>query len=246
MEEFLNRLGESVSSEGIPANPAVLIEKAVDRQPSLIVKSNEHVQREDKISKVLSSYEVVRYLTQKLNDFIDDASELKLYEEIRSGWVRAEHLSGTISGKRGFCWVTKSQEVQSIVQQTSEGQRADKVRDNLGLKKYEEDIGLIEIKYPPYFCMEKRVVAPTVLDGGANPYFRPYPTKDGWGKTVDLHTLEDGLSEAVHLQCEINADFSLNTLGTTHASCPCIEFEKLFERAKERTKTVKKSYGLHS
>ena len=118
------------------------------------------------------------------------------------------------SGKRELVWVTPTEEVESV-----RGQNADAtelaciLRDVLGLNHHWIDSVLIELQYPPEVVAGLQLSGPTFFDGGRSVIFRTRSSDDGWGRAVDLRSMEDGLPEAVHRPLPFTADFRLRRIG---------------------------------
>jgi hypothetical protein len=118
------------------------------------------------------------------------------------------------SGKRGLVWVTPTEEIESVRTRSADPSNlAYNLRNLLGLNHYFLDSVLIEVQYPRDVVDVLRLSAPTVFDGGQSVIFRNQRTDDGWGRAVDLGSLEDGLPEAVHRPVPFTAQFRIRRIG---------------------------------
>jgi hypothetical protein len=99
-------------------------------------------------------------------------------------------LEGPIRGKFKCAFVTKTHELGSL--------KANEMLSMLGFATVGNE-HWVELRYPRDFSSREGLKAPTVLCTGDNPAFRSEKLDSvGWGRAVNMKTLDPGLSEAVH------------------------------------------------
>lgn len=119
---------------------------------------------------------------------------------------------GEMRGRRTFAWLTKSDSLDAEKENNDSTEIASVLRDKLGLKHFEKDEHLIEVRYPDSVLRSLR--APTFLDGCPSIVYRSKNgSNDRWGRAVDLSTLEDGLPEAVHESVPFTEDYKVVDIG---------------------------------
>jgi hypothetical protein len=136
---------------------------------------------------------------------------------------------GEVSGRHGFAWVTTTYAIEQLRASTPSDRLPSKVRNLAGLMHLDDEEHLVEIKYPLYSPVVSNLAAPTFLEGCPSRIFRCCHSSTGWGRTVDLDTLNDGLPEAVHPPVPFTEEFHLLDIGRLDASCPPYD-EAAFER----------------
>jgi hypothetical protein len=145
-------------------------------------------------------------------------------------WEVLKKLDGSIFGKgslgnrRGFAWVTQTENLQKLQEETSSDDIATVIRNRLGLCILKDDgndsiniVGryanelLIEIKYPAI-----NIVSPTFAEGASEEglsFYRSHRSNNGWGQTVSLNNSENGMPEAVHSEVSFGEGFSVSIIG---------------------------------
>lgn len=129
-----------------------------------------------------------------------------LVSELRKGNVSSAFLASkgaVLSSWGGYFWVTRSDEVDSRIDGTSGAERAERIREIVGLASFfeaEDDQArlLLEVRIPIRMLPDLKV--PTTFDANGQPYFRPAYRDDKWGETIDLGNLCNGVPEAIHKQ----------------------------------------------
>jgi hypothetical protein len=203
--DFFDQLGELLSRKDpdfIGSDAELIREIAQKNSKDFYVRGK----RKPKKKIACSRFFRIEELTKRfhLNISLSSDRDHEIKEAIDSGIIKASDLIIDKS-KAGPVWVTPTEDTENLP--------PDDIRDMLGLSHYDKG-AFAEIKYPETF-EEQEIVAPTVLDGGDFSYFRPYlPSKndDGWGRSVNLSTLEDFKREGVHRPIgKFGADFELKT-----------------------------------
>ncbi len=132
--------------------------------------------------------------------------------------------------KRPLFWITPSIEKERRVNTSSE--RADCVRDRLGLINYGNNKALVEIQIPGNVILEHESARPTFIDAVSLSRFRVSPDtikaekRSAWGCTVDLAKFTDqwpqidGLPERVvsPIDCNENLGLKFKHIGRTTSS----------------------------
>ena len=160
-------------------------------------------------------------LQSKLGWWLTDGSlEPWQIEMLQMSDLPSKAGKGQLTSKsRPFAWVTKTALLDEIFKHVTEPERASKVRNQLGLAHYWEEVELIEIQYKALALKDLILVSPIFIEGCpsrsyySKPIYRSKLSDDGWGTTVDLDTYTDGLPEAVHRPIDFGSGFSLRYLG---------------------------------
>lgn len=117
------------------------------------------------------------------------------------GWMRTS---------RPFAWVTRASALDPI---RNAADAADRARKRMGLLHYHEDERLVEVRYPASTFQPGDLRVPTAVEGCPSMIFRSRTADDGWGRTVDLESLDDGVPEALHPQVRFTDEFEFDDLG---------------------------------
>ncbi|ELS03850.1 hypothetical protein Xen7305DRAFT_00035740 [Xenococcus sp. PCC 7305] len=139
-------------------------------------------------------------------------SQLSLLEQADLGEVG----KGKIKTGRPLAWVTKTSSLDEIKQNEAKENWASIIRNRLGLeclRNQEEQ--LIEIIYSTKVVAKNKFFSPVFFDGCVSNIYISKSTPDGWGRTVDIETYEEGLPEAIHPPIPFGEGFRLKRLGTT-------------------------------
>jgi|GEM_PF-6737399 len=156
-----------------------------------------------------------------------------LFREILDGSFTGADLWGRLRGRRPIRWVTKSDEVNDCLSGEKESRRVAALRNKLGLKHYQRNVLLVEVRYPSSW-KGRQVRVPTTLDAGAALVFRPCCHDDGWGRAVNLKwPHRAGLPEAVHDECTIGTGFELTALGEPRQGVPRTGWRRMYRAARE-------------
>ena len=232
--EFFDDLGKLRQARPTTA-PRDAIEEVADARPGFFcVAGIAGPSRDQRCSRIMSIHEMRTYLGARLHyppDF-DRHLDQQFADKIRRGLIASCELSGPIKGGRSFGWVTSSEEVDRTVQSVGPADAPSALRNGLGLAAYDEGDCLVEVVFPAPFPPLIRFAAPTFLDGGRNAHFRSVQATAGWGRAVDLVTLDDGMPEAVHDSCEINSSYRIRVVGTIDRPCPEPDYDDLLRHSK--------------
>ncbi len=114
---------------------------------------------------------------------------------------------------RPFAWVTQTSALKRLLDSTTTVDRAGVVRNCLGLRNFEEESHIIEVRYPKAVCKSLELRAPTFIEGCPSFVYRSNVGPDRWGLSVNLADLSDGLPEAVHRPIPFGEDFTVREIG---------------------------------
>lgn len=135
----------------------------------------------------------------------------------------------TMRTRRAVAWVTRSADLEEIC--AAHGPQApNRVRDLMGLHHVQEDDHLIEVRYPLGALDTVPVAIPTFIEGCPSLIYRSREGGDGWGRTVDLQKLEDGLPEAVHGEVAFTGAFRIRNIGPLRPPSPSLDWEMFLAR----------------
>ncbi len=229
LAEFLEALGKRVAARGIPLDPGQLLMESRDGEPKqFCVAGVAHPSRDDRCSRILSARQLLKYYGCHLGYPSNRRGERKLLRNVEGGSITAEKLRGTLCGKSPFFgWVTKSEEVEEVVLRYDAVERGLQVRDRLGLSQYRRNDVLVEVKCPHSFCHSICVAVPTAIDAGDDVWFRPAPDEKGWGRAVDMSSLDVGMSQAVHVSCDMGSSYDLRPIGPVNHDPPKPVYDRL-------------------
>ncbi len=133
---------------------------------------------------------------------------------------------GMMRGGRPIVWVVRTKALTALISGVPSNERASLVREYLGLLYFQKDEHLVEIRYPENVMQSIQLYSPTFLDMFPTLSGWVRITKDGWGRTVNLRTMQDGLPEAVHAPIPFTDDFTLNDLGRLRPLTQGFNWEK--------------------
>lgn len=141
---------------------------------------------------------------------IEDEPPAWFFERLAAGPLDPRGVRGEMNTARGFVWVTRRQDLDEL---TRSGRKAHRARRGLGLDHLRGGMRLIAIHYPEDLPWSARHAPPTAIEAGASVVFRSTEGEDGWGRAVDLETLEDGLPELTHEPVAFTEHYEIETLG---------------------------------
>lgn len=142
--------------------------------------------------------------------------------------VTPRHHYGELKSEREFFWCTPSRRLHSIIGRcSSRNKAATTARTRLGLHRILKGQRLIRIDIPPEKLEGKRMRAPTTFDGGSNHFFIPCDHADGYGRTVNLHSVRRDLRELVVEKIPFTEDFGVDRVGRVGARVPPADFDGL-------------------
>lgn len=128
---------------------------------------------------------------------------------------------GIIKGYRPLAWVTTTEAVDELrASGLSPTNLAVEVRNQAGLAHFRDREALVEIQYPNDGTVTPPLSVPTFLEGSPSRVFRCAQKPDGWGRAVNLETLEDGLPEAVHPPIPFVGNFHFVNIGRLNGTVP--------------------------
>ena len=130
---------------------------------------------------------------------------------------------GEMKTRRPFSWVTPTAALNDLRVKYPLDIISTVSRKLLGLLAFQEDEHMVELQYP---IMKIHPRVPTFLEGSPSLIFRAKRATDGWGRTVNLETLDDGLPEAVYPKIPFTSDFKLIDMGPLHPVDNALNWEK--------------------
>lgn len=239
--QFVDRLGKLIQTVSLngETSPSTFLEKlvkdhlVVGKERELLFRGPAIFTSNECLSRVMSVADLNVYHLRNLGKPISQSAHEEIADEIQHGDITAKHLDAGSrwEGKYPMCWVTKSESLKSLGNASSSA-LATKVRDASGKLDWGKGEHLVEIQYPQDLPVELK--APTVLDSGACGYFRLHHEADGWGRAVDLSTLDHGIPEALHLALPVSANFRLRYLGKIDEDAVDLPYDNLLLRSKEQ------------
>ncbi len=125
---------------------------------------------------------------------------------------------------RPFAWVTRTEAISELRRSTKPESLANRVRDLMGLDRLWQDRHLVEIIYPSRLMTSTPLTVPTSLDAGTSLVYRCDECLDGWGRTVNLPTLDRGLPEAVHPSVGFTDRFRIKYIGRIRPPRPSYDW----------------------
>ncbi|MEM8997193.1 MAG: hypothetical protein AAGF23_20585, partial [Acidobacteriota bacterium] len=146
----------------------------------------------------------------------DDEPPPWFFREVARRPLDAAGVRGEMNTGRGYVWVTRTEGLQELGDPA-----ADRACRALGLSHFGGGTRLLAVHYPEGQPWSVQHGPPTAIEGGATAVFRSTAADDGWGRAVDLETLEDGLPELTHGPIPFTESFTLEVLGpVAHAERP--------------------------
>ncbi|MEM1178081.1 MAG: hypothetical protein AAGM22_07050 [Acidobacteriota bacterium] len=149
----------------------------------------------------------------------EDEPPAWFFREVARRPLESAGVRGDMNTGRGYVWVTPREHLEALGEPA-----ADRARSSLGLDHLRSGMRLLALHYPEGQPWGVQHGPPTAIEGGANAVFRSTAADDGWGRAVDLATLEDGLPELTHEPIPFTDAFELEVLGPVrHAERPSPE-----------------------
>ena len=142
---------------------------------------------------------------------IEDEPPTWFFERLARRPLDSRGVRGQMNTGRGFVWVTRRQDLDSLT--TEDAPKADLARQRLGLDHLRAGMRLLALHYPEELPWSARHAPPTAIEAGASVVFRSTEADDGWGRAVDLETLGDGLPELTHEPVDFTVHFEIEPLG---------------------------------
>jgi hypothetical protein len=217
VQELFAEIDLAWSAAPDPDKAVDLIRAVPRKRPSAYFLSGPLVAASDAtVARIISASRFVReYIDPSYwgLSFADDVSdELAVLLE---GGIPGEAITHhQIPFDRPCAWVSPVSEVNAHVPSISPAAHADRLRNVLGLYHLDAPIRLFQLDYPPNAIPADQLRAPTFIDGGGSFAFRSKVNRNGWGTTVDLETLGDGLPEALHPSVPFGPAFRVTDRGT--------------------------------
>ena len=140
------------------------------------------------------------------------------------GIITPRFHEGRLRTGRAFFWCAPTEVIDVIVSGNTPDQAASLIRDRLGLHHVGEGQRLVRIDIPANALVGKRLCAPTTLDSGTNPVFIPFNAADGYGRTLNLVTIERDLKELVAEEVSFDETFTAARVGTVETNVPTISW----------------------
>jgi hypothetical protein len=130
---------------------------------------------------------------------------------------------------RGFFWCTPTHVLEAVCDRynPNRDRAATTVRTRLGLHRMLRGQRLLRIDIPPAALAGKGMRAPTVFDGGSNPFFMPCARGDGYGRTLNLRRVSRDMRELVVEKIPFTRDFVVERMGEVYANVPRPDFNRL-------------------
>ena len=146
----------------------------------------------DMLSRIVPAQDIIKY--HATNRDQSPAEEEALIEDIQSGDMLPQELTGELRGKHEMVWCTFAEAIDDEWQRSKS---PDRIRDMLGLwdDKFYISAYIVEFRYKKPGGVLR---FPTVIEAGDNPAFRPSPPVEKTGLTRHIQTLNPGFPEAVH------------------------------------------------
>jgi len=177
----------------------------------------------EQFARVLRKESLHKYYKSYFGDPTRDSDGLET--EVEEKMVPKNDLSGS----KMIVWLTKYAELEGLIHNIPEENRADRVCDWLGIPRDEASIGggssheggadcFVYVKYPDEF--EAECYQPITTNGNwecAMPLFMSYRQTDGWGRTFNHRDQREAAKEVIHKRREHkNGIFTTGMLGRVH------------------------------
>jgi hypothetical protein len=211
VDEFLNA---AVHWNPTSDDPPEHILKGVQAEPARLVCCGPRVPPSAGCSRVMHVRDLLRNNIEKskLGFLIWPTPTREQMDLLVTRGPRA--AKGYMRTHRAYAWVTPTAELERALKaHESSAEPASAARRLLGLLHFQEDEFLVEIDYPSPTSEGAYLVLPTFVEGCPSLVFRGSSHEDGWGRAVDLETLNDGLPEAIHLPIAFTDAFTIKSLG---------------------------------
>lgn len=142
-----------------------------------------------------------------------------------------------MTSRRSFTWVTQGKEILRLFRKHKSGDLPNILRNKLGLLHFIEDQELVEIIYPKG-RIKDLLKAPTFIEGNPSLIFRSTFATDGWGRTCDIVSLDEGLPEAVHPKVEFDSEFRIRYIGRLKPPRPSFDWSKFLNSLKFKWESI--------
>lgn len=168
------------------------------------------------LSRVVSADHII-FLWNNLPGVIpwnEEINSPKIAETLRDEMRRRQSMGLSLGPFQSYYlnlfWFSKDQDLRQWDHLPTGGTKANSIRDALGLAHMRSGYA-IEVKFKKNHL--NKAATPTFFDSGPYEYFCRAKKADRWGRTRQLPTLQEGLSEAVYFRTDWPYSFDFNFLG---------------------------------
>jgi hypothetical protein len=213
--ELAEALDQHLQSKNRNIDPVDRIKGAVSGHPRLWSSPASDMSGVARLSRVITSDDIVQ-TNNRLNGtapsettHVLSDSEVQASLDEFAGYLSSREFDISFGGRSGILWFAPTNEIESSVWSSAGGHSTGVVvRDLLGL----HTVGyLVEVQFGP--DMTNQGVKPNVFHSNCSPYWSPRANIDGWGMTLNLASLADGVRESVR-RAAAWPDCVLNRLGS--------------------------------
>ena len=199
--------------------PEDTLPKIADNKPTEFLLQGKIVNNLDcGVSRIMWEYDFIKHNLDKTKFAVKTQGYLSYLElkMLQSGAIYGSE-KGSIRGSRPFAWVTSTNQINETHKEPVSN-RANIIRDELGLRFFRDDQRLLQIEYFQSVLNKIEVKVPLFIEGAGTKslIYRSDLQNDGWGQAVNLKTLKEGYREAVHEPIEFNRisrEYRINNLG---------------------------------
>lgn len=205
VQQFLDLLGQYLSTHGLKGQPAVLIKEISDGGPTFHLLGG-LLEYPPKLSRILALDDVNEYLSEGKGYLSGDLTPIK--NDIENGFFEPR---GTLKTIRPFAWVTTTSFMENRRSKSKNKKHlAELTIEGLGLLHLDY-VELAEIIYPDDHSLPLR--RPTVFDAGEACIFRPCKDQGDFGRSIHLKHLHCEGPEAVHIEAGAIDGFQAKLVG---------------------------------
>lgn len=230
IRSLLNEIMEKWKSSGKYDSPVGIVTHIADENSQMYhCQGQPGINNPHEVSRVIESVTFLKNNISPLasggvfTDCVRD-DQIEFWE--KEGFEKNE-VKGEMQSRRAFAWVTKSKELEKLRKDNDQKKFPNIVRNALGLRHYNNEEKLLEICYPDDALNNSKLVPPTFIEGSPSLIYCSKKKKDGWGRTVHLETLKEGLPEGVHPPIKFNEKFKVKKIGQLTEGSPFVRFEDI-------------------
>ncbi len=216
VEEFLNLVITEIGSGGSskPTSPLPFyFRKVLTKQPlGFLFCSTRLPKIKEKYVRVMDVLDFFEYnVESKIKALYEkNTATSKLYWDLlEKETVNPNHYSGEMKCKEpcNYFWATtENNELYNLLQINKISNNTAVIRNILGLYKHKKNARLLCIYIPNAVSILKKVISPTTLDSFGDYVFLPSDNPNGYGTTLNLETLEEGVEEILVEKLRFNKD----------------------------------------